>query len=105
MNLLTMLFGDPAINALDAHRKAEVRVMIEKLEKIGRTDDFLSLVPGGTFDMHCHHREAREIGKRLNEMGGVPIMMAVRNNIRRKLKDTLAEHLDHCWKDIGDWQA
>jgi len=105
MNLLTLLFGEPAINALDSHRKAEVRVMIDKLLAIARTDDFLSLVPGGAFDMHCHHREAREIGKRLNEMGGVPLMYAVRNNIRRKLKDTLAEHLDHCWKDIGDWQA
>lgn len=105
MNLLTHLFGEPEINALDAHRKAEVQVMIEKLKSIARTDDFLSLVPGGTFDMHCHHREAREFGKRLNDMGGVPLMLAVRNSIRRTLKDTLAEHLDHCWKDIGQWQA
>ena len=105
MNLLTLLFGEPSINALDAHRKAEVKTMIEKLMAIGRTDDFISLAPGGTFDMHCHHREAREIGKRLNDMGGVPLMFAVRNSIRSKLKDTLAEHLDHCWKDIGQWQA
>ena len=105
MNLLTLLFGEPSINALDAHRKAEVKAMIEKLTTIGRTDDFLSLVPGGNIDMHCHHREAREIGKRLNDMGGVPLMLAVRNSIRSKLKDTLTEHLDHCWKDIGQWQA
>ncbi|HSN95344.1 MAG TPA: hypothetical protein VLR89_09835 [Anaerolineaceae bacterium] len=105
MNLLTMLFGDPVINALDAHRKAEVRTMIEKLVTIGRKDDFLSLVPGGDFDMQCHHREAREIGKRLNEMGGLPLMWSVRNSIRGKLKDTLAEHLDHCWKEIGKWEA
>ena len=105
MNLLTLLFGDPTINALNSHSKAEVKTMIDKLVRIGRTDDYLSLVPGGAFDMHCHHREAREIGKRLNEMGGVPLMFAVRNDIRRKLKDTLAEHLDHCWKDIGGWQA
>jgi hypothetical protein len=31
-------------------------------------------------------------------------MMAVRNIIRRKLKDVMAEHLDHCWKDVGGWQ-
>jgi hypothetical protein len=105
MNLLTLLFGEPEINALDAHRKAEVRAMIEKLFTIGRTDDFLSLVPGGPFDMHSHHREARDIGKRLNEIGGVPLMWAVRNSVRRKLRDTLAEHLDHCWKNIGQWQA
>jgi hypothetical protein len=105
MNLLTLLFGDPVIKALDAHRKAEVRVMIEKLLVIGRTDDFLSLAPGGAFDMQCHHREAREIGKRLNEMGGLALMWAVRSEIRRKMKDTIAEHLDHCWKEIGQWEA
>lgn len=105
MNLLTPLFGDPVINALDAHRKAEVRMMIEKLVAIGRRDDFLSLVPGGPFDKQCHHREARDIGKRLNEIGGVPLMWAVRNSIRSKLKDVLAEHLDHCWKEIGQWEA
>ena len=105
MNLLTLLFGDPVINALGAQRKAEVRAMIEKLVAIGRRDDFLSLVPGGPFDMQCHHREAREIGKRLNEMGDLPLMWAVRNEIRRKLKDTMAEHLDHCWKEIGRWEA
>jgi len=105
MNLLTLLFGDPVINALDAHRKTEVRTMIEKLITIGRKDDFLSLVPGGPFDMQCHHREARDIGKRLNEIGGVPVMWAVRNSIRGKLKDTLAEHLDHCWKEIGQWEV
>ncbi len=32
-------------------------------------------------------------------------MMAVRMTIRRKLeKDVMAEHLDHCWKNIGEWQ-
>lgn len=105
MNLFTLLFGEPAINALDAHRKAEVKTMLAKLLIIGRTDDFLSLNPGGPFDLQCHHREARQIGTRLHEIGGVPLMMAVRNQIRRKLKDVMAEHLDHCWKEIGDWQA
>ena len=78
--------------------------MIEKLVAIGRTDDFLVWFLG-LFDMQCHHREARDLGKRLNEIGGLPLMWAVRNNIRRKLKDTLAEHLDHCWKEIGQWEA
>ncbi len=35
MNLLTLLFGEPSINALDAHRKAEVKAMIEKLTTSG----------------------------------------------------------------------
>ncbi|MEA4812428.1 MAG: hypothetical protein VB108_07665 [Anaerolineaceae bacterium] len=105
MNLFNLLFGEPEIRSLDAPRKAEVNSIIEKLVKIGRTDDFLSVVPGGPFDLQCHHREARDLGRRLNEMGGLPLMMAVRNTIRRKLKDVMAEHLDHCWKEIGQWQA
>jgi len=32
-------------------------------------------------------------------------MMAVRQTVKYKLKDVLAEHLDHAWKGIGDWQA
>ena len=105
MEFLSGLFGEKAINQLDAQRKAEVNAIIDKLVKIGRTDDFLSLVPGGPFNLQCHHREARDLGKRLNEIGGVPLMYAVRKTIRRKLKEVLAEHLDHCWKDIGAWQA
>lgn len=105
MNLFNLLFGEPEIRSLDAPRKAEVNSIIEKLVKIGRTDDFLSVVPGGPFDLQCHHREARDLGRRLNEMGGLYLMMAVRNTIRRKLKDVMAEHLDHCWKEIGQWQA
>ena len=105
MNLITLLFGEPEIRALDPARKQEVNNLVAKLVKIGQTDDFLSLVPGGPFDMQLHHREAREIGMRINGIGGVPLMEAARNSVKRKLKDVMAEHLDHCWKGIGGWQA
>jgi len=103
MNLITLLFGEPEIRALDPARKHEINGLIDKLVKIGRTDDFLSLAPGGPFDMQLHHREARDIGRRINDIGGLPLMEAVRSTIKRKLKDVMAEHLDHCWKGIGDW--
>jgi hypothetical protein len=32
-------------------------------------------------------------------------MWAVRQTIKYKLKDVMAEHLDHCWKGIGSWEA
>ncbi|NLW72051.1 MAG: hypothetical protein GXY37_04055 [Chloroflexi bacterium] len=104
MNLITLLFGEPAIRTLDSMRKAEVKSLIEKLVRIGQTDDFLSLAPGGPFNMQMHHREAREIGQRVNEIGGLPLMEAVRNTIKRRLKAVMAEHLDHAWKGIGDWK-
>lgn len=105
MSFFNRLFGEPEIRALDPQRKAEVLRMIDELVKIGRLDDFLSLAPGGPFDGQCHHRDAKQIGRALNQMGGVPLMMAVRQTVQRKLKDPLAEHLDHCWKGVGNWQA
>lgn len=105
MSLIDSIFGDPEIRKLDPHRRQEVDKLTEKLIDIGIRDDFLSLVPGGPFDFQCHHREAKEIGLRLNEIGGVPLMLAVRKRIKRKLKGELAEHLDYCWKGIGDWRV
>jgi hypothetical protein len=105
MSLFNRIFGEPEIRALDPQTKAEVKKIVEELVKIGRLDDFLSLTPGGPFDIQCHHRDAKQIGRRLNQIGGMPLMMAVRQTVKYKLKDVLAEHLDHCWKGIGDWQA
>lgn len=105
MDLITLLFGEAAIRALNPARRQEVTGLIAKLVKIGQTDDFLSLVPGGPFDMQLHHREARDIGKRINDIGSLALMVAVRNTIKRKLKAVMAEHLDHCWKGIGEWQV
>ncbi|MGB4594291.1 MAG: hypothetical protein WBI14_00100 [Anaerolineaceae bacterium] len=104
MDLITLLFGEPAIRALDPSRKQEVKDLIAKLIKIGQTDDFLSLAPGGPFDLQMHHREARDIGRRINDIGGLPLMEAARSSVKRKLKPVMAEHLDHCWKGIGNWQ-
>lgn len=104
MSLFNRIFGEPEIRALDQQNKTEVKQMIDQLVKIGNMDDFISLTPGGPFDFQCHHREAKQIGSRLNQIGGVPLMLAVRQTIQSKLKGVLAEHLDHCWKGVGDWQ-
>lgn len=105
MSILDLLLGDPVIRSLDANKRQEVDKLITQLIKVGAQDDFLSLTPGGPFDIQCHHREARQIGKRLHEMGGTALMEAARGRVKRKLKAVMAEHLDHCWKDIGAWQV
>jgi hypothetical protein len=104
MSILDNLFGNPATSQLNPHDRQEVDKMTAELIQIGRMDDFLSLSPGGAYDVQCHHRRARDIGKRLNELGGVDLMISIRQRIQRKLKATLAEHLDHCWKGVGDWK-
>jgi len=85
-----------------SHQEAER--LIEDLIGIGKRDDYLSEHPGGQFDMHCHNTEARRIGQRLNELGGLDLMMAARERVRRKLGMTLMSHLDYAWLEIGDWQ-
>lgn len=105
MSIINFLLGEPEIRALDSQAKAEVKQLIEKLVVIGKQDDFLSITPGGPFDLQCHHRGAKDIGRRIHQIGGLPLMYAVRKTIRRRLKENMAEHLDHCWKGVGEWQA
>ena len=105
MSILEMIFGHPAVRQLPAHSKQEVKELFAKLIKIGQLDDFLSLRPGGPFNIRCHHTGAKRIGERLNEIGGLALMQAARSHVKRKLKAVMAEHLDYAWQDIGEWQA
>lgn len=105
MSLFSRLFGEAEIRKLRGQQKADLNKLIERLIYIGKTDDFLSLVPGGPFNYQCHHKEARQIGEEINNMGGLPLMSAVRRTIKYKLNEVLAEHLDHAWKGIGGWKA
>lgn len=88
-----------------SHAREEVERTLDELVRIGRTDDFLSERPGGGFNRDCRHIRTREIGQRLNELGGVPLMEYAFNHVRRKLGKDLSWHLQAAWKDIGDWIA
>lgn len=105
MSILEAIFGHPAIRQLPSQQKQEVKRLLDDLVKIGNLDDFLSTHPGGPFNVRCHHTRARKIGERLHEIGGLSLMDAARAHIRRKLNPVMAEHLDYCWQDIGEWQA
>jgi hypothetical protein len=105
MSLWDLIFGHPAIRKLPSAEKREVDRLLEDLVKIGKLDDFLSVSPGGQFNIRCHHIGARRIGERLNKIGGLELMQAARAHVKRKLKPVMAEHLDYCWQDIGEWQA
>ncbi len=104
MNIFEKIFGHPVIRSLPSEKKREVDRLLDELVKIGKQDDFLSLHPGGQFNVRCHHVRAKAIGRRLNEIGGLALMQAGRAHVRRKLKDVMAEHLDYCWQDVGEWQ-
>lgn len=104
MNIWMTLFGHPVIRKLPQEQRREVNRLLEELVKIGQMDDYLSLQPGSPFNVRCHHIRARKIGEQLNQIGGLELMYAARWHVKRKLKPILAEHLDYCWQDIGDWK-
>ncbi len=101
MDFLTDLFNKP----YPSHAKDEVDRLLDELIRIGKTDDYLSERPGGGFNRECRHIRTRDIGKRLDEIGGLPLMEFADRNVRRKLGKNMSWHLDAAWKDIGKWIA
>jgi hypothetical protein len=103
-DLFGPLYGAPKIPELnDPHTKKEVESLIKELITIGSKEDYLSERPGGAFDGQCHHRRCREIGKRLDAIGGMPLMQFVFEKVRKKNGKILGEHLEYAWADIGKW--
>lgn len=85
--------------------KQEVEKLIAELVQIGDRDDFLSERPGHPFNTRCRHMRARDIGKRLNKIGGFDLMEYVNKKVQKKLGATLASHLEYAWAEIGDWMT
>jgi hypothetical protein len=105
MSFLSNLFGGGSLpQGIDKGLRDEAEKLIVELIAIGRKDDYLSERPGGQFNSACHNIRARAIGRRLNEIGGLELMQHARERVRRKLKMTLASHLDYAWAEIGKWK-
>lgn len=94
---------DLLVKPYPSHARADVERMLDELIRIGKTDDFLSERPGGAFNRDCRHIRAREIGTRLDEIGGLTLMQYANRRVRRKLGKNLSWHLEAAWRDIGGW--
>ena len=88
-----------------AENRAEVQNLLAELCKIGQEDDFLSERPGQGFNSQCRNLRGIQIGKRLFEIGRLPLMEWARFKVKRQLKAQIAAHLDYDWDRIGDWRA
>jgi hypothetical protein len=104
MSFLDKLKPTKLPKSLDPNSRREAERLITELIGIGQKDSYLSEHPGGLFDVRCHNIEARRIGKRLNELGGLELMMAARQVIHNKLGMSQMSHLDYAWLDIGEWK-
>jgi hypothetical protein len=101
MDFITDLFVKPYPN----HSRQDVERLLDELVRIGKTEDFLSERPGAGFNRDCRNIRTREIGARLNDLGGVALMGYANRYVRRKLGKNLSWHLEAAWKDIGKWVA
>lgn len=99
MDFFRDLFSPP----YPSHQRQEVDRLLTELIQIGKMDDFLSERPGTGFNIQSRHIRAIQIGKRLDEIGGLRLMEFSRRRVRRNLGAQLASHLDYCWEGIGKW--
>lgn len=101
MSFFQDLFSKP----FPSEKAPEVQKHIDELIKIGKSDDFLSErhLPG--FNNQLRNVRARQIGQRLDEIGGLPLMEYVHRQVKRKTNKALGEHLEYCWDDVGKWRA
>jgi hypothetical protein len=80
---------------------ADLKPFVDELILIGGTDGFVSFTPGGRFNPQGRNIRAREIGMRLNMMGGSTLMRRVYDRVQCPN----ARQLAGAWDEIGDWTA
>ncbi len=106
MDFIRGLFGqDEATSSLTREQKQEADQLLRELVEIGRREDYLSEIPGGSYDNHCRHRRTREIGKKLEQLGGMPLMWKGYLMVQKKVNKSAAAHLEYAWVEIGSWMS
>ena len=98
----SMVDGGPPCPTGD---RPEVEKLLEELIKIGKNDDFLAEHPGHGYNSQSRHIRTIFIGRKLNDLAGMQLMVWVHKKVKRKLKAQLASHLEYAWDGIGSWKA
>ena len=88
-----------------SEKRPEAENLLAELIQIGKNDDFLSERPGQGFNSQCRNVRSIQIGKRLHDLGGLPLMEWARFKVKRQLKAQIASHLDYAWDRVGDYRA
>jgi hypothetical protein len=101
MSLFGNLFNKPQPPAAAPWRGTDINGFVTELNAIGLQDGFLSFRPGGKFNQQCRHIRAREIGMRLNMIGGSSLMRKVYERVDCPKSRQLAA----AWDEIGNWAA
>jgi hypothetical protein len=101
MSFLKDLFVKP----YPSEKAPEVEKLLAELVGIGKRDDFLCerYTPG--FNSQMRNVRARDVGKRLFEIGGLELMEYAHRHVKRKASKNLGDHLEYCWDGVGKWRA
>jgi hypothetical protein len=82
----------------------DVKELIAELIQIGQNEGYLSTEPSGKFNSDNHHIRAREIGERLDKLGGLTLMQETYSRVRPKVSNDRAKGLEYAWRYIGRWE-
>ena len=82
---------------------ADIDKEILNLEKVGGSEGFLSLAPGGSFNDNCRHKDAVKIGETLYRKGGKESMELAALGISLLTDLVSGRELEAAWKGIGTW--
>ena len=78
--------------------------LVSEVIAIGQSVEYTVLSEKRTaaYDSKCRHKRVYEIGKLLNDHGGMKTMQAAAYRIRAAGCD--GRDLDRCWDGIGEWR-
>ncbi len=96
-------FKNAVKSLTDRYAGKNIEKEIRQLEKIGSSEGFLSLQPGGSFNENSRNIEAVKIGQSLNNQAGKEGMEIAALRISISLGTTAGRELEAAWKGIGSW--
>jgi tetratricopeptide (TPR) repeat protein len=114
--LLHALEVDPRHKDAPEHLVDVLSALIDELVRIGFSDGFLALQPGGTFDDHNRHIRTRELGALLAKIGAsgvftvngralesVQLLAIIARNVQQKMRYHHHSFSLKCvWEGLGE---
>lgn len=82
----------------------EVQDLVNELIMIGIKEDYLSEFPGNGYNAQCRHVRTRMIGKKLDDIGGNPLMQWAYFKVAKKTGKVAASHLEYAWHEVGHFE-
>jgi ankyrin repeat protein len=103
-NLLERIGTEQKVKATAIAQSEPDNVLVEELRALGRRPGFMSSAGSAAFDGDGRNVRAREIGRILNERGGLERMRRAAYEVRGAVGVPASEELSYIWNGIGSWK-